>query len=366
MFAPVRQPLALRTSFPPGLLVSAAAVSVMFTATPFLLPELGRAFGVSTASLGWFSAAQVATFAIASFGAGRLLSPSHRLLVVAGVVFAVANVASVFVGEFWLLVGVRGLAGLASGTVNWIAWGQAARQPAAMGRVAAIGPIAATVGSLAFGPLIAWAGYQAVFGAIAVVGGLAVLLPASIESGERVGGTVSDSKSNRVLLIAAGLLTLFASSAFVFLGIRLEVLGAAPWVLSIAMAGNAVAGFLATRNKASRAWVWFVLIGACAAIAFIPGLVWPVVVAVWVWGFAFWMGIPRLLRLVEERSDRPGERTGDAQGLMAVGRILGPILGGTLEGVGGFVLVGTVAAVGVTAAGSMVGGVELQRSRAGR
>ncbi len=338
----------------------------MFTATPFLLPELGRHFGVSTAALGWYSAAQVATFAVASFGAGRLLAPSHRLLVVSGVVFAIANVASIFAGGFWLLVGVRGLAGLASGTVNWIAWGQAARKPAAMGRVAAIGPMAATIGALAFGPLIAWAGYRAVFAAVAVVGGLAVLLPAAIDSGEPVGRSVSDSNSNRVLLVAAGLLTLFASSAFVFLGIRLEGLDAAPWVLSIAMAGNALAGYLGTRRTAKRAWVWFVLIGACAAVAFVPVLVWPVVIAVWTWGFAFWMGIPRLLRLLEERSDRPGERTGDAQGLMAVGRILGPIMGGSLEGLGGFIMVGTVAAFGVTAAGSMVAGVERQRTRAGR
>jgi DHA1 family inner membrane transport protein len=51
-------------------------------------------------------------------------------------------------------------------------------------------------------------------------------------------------------------------------------------------------------------------------------------VALTVWGFAFWMGIPGAFTLLAERSKYPQERAGDAQAIMAAGRMVGPLIGG--------------------------------------
>ena len=48
------------------------------------------------------------------------------------------------------------------------------------------------------------------------------------------------------------------------------------------------------------------------------------------WGFSFWMGIPGAFSLLAERSAYPDERAGDAQAVMAGGRVIGPLIGGVL------------------------------------
>jgi len=57
-------------------------------------------------------------------------------------------------------------------------------------------------------------------------------------------------------------------------------------------------------------------------------------VAFWIalplWGFSFWMGVPGAFSLLAERSRYPNERAGDAQAVMAAGRVVGPLVGGAL------------------------------------
>ena len=53
-------------------------------------------------------------------------------------------------------------------------------------------------------------------------------------------------------------------------------------------------------------------------------------VAMTCWGGAFWMGIPGAFSLLAERSRYPEERAGDAQAVMALGRVFGPLAGGLL------------------------------------
>ena len=53
-------------------------------------------------------------------------------------------------------------------------------------------------------------------------------------------------------------------------------------------------------------------------------------IALPIWGFAFWMGIPGVYSLLAERSNYPEERAGDAQAIMAGGRVIGPLMGGAL------------------------------------
>ena len=42
------------------------------------------------------------------------------------------------------------------------------------------------------------------------------------------------------------------------------------------------------------------------------------------------MGIPGVYSLLAERSHYPDERAGDAQAIMAAGRVVGPLMGGAL------------------------------------
>ena len=78
-------------------------------------------------------------------------------------------------------------------------------------------------------------------------------------------------------------------------------------------------------------------------------------VAFWIalpmWGFAFWMGIPGAFSLLAERSKYPNERAGDAQSVMAAGRVVGPLLGGAMIAISpamlGFVGGGIMAIAGL-------------------
>ncbi len=47
-----------------------------------------------------------------------------------------------------------------------------------------------------------------------------------------------------------------------------------------------------------------------------------------VWGIFFFMGLPAAFALLAARSQFPEERAGDAQAVMALGRVFGPLLGG--------------------------------------
>jgi DHA1 family inner membrane transport protein len=71
------------------------------------------------------------------------------------------------------------------------------------------------------------------------------------------------------------------------------------------------------------------------------------VIAMPLWGFAFWMGIPGAFSLLAERSAYPEERAGDAQSIMALGRVFGPLIGGILYEV-------DPALLGLVAGGAMI------------
>ena len=66
------------------------------------------------------------------------------------------------------------------------------------------------------------------------------------------------------------------------------------------------------------------------------------------WGFVFFMGDPGGVRPARVTLAFPEERAGDAQAVMALGRVFGPLLGGY------FIASGAVAALGVVAGGVIV------------
>jgi DHA1 family inner membrane transport protein len=137
--------------------------------------------------------------------------------------------------------------------------------------------------------------------------------------------------------------------------------------VSLAFSVNAFAGIVGTRRSARRghAWAWLAAIAGCAVVVGTVPLGIPFVVALAVWGFSFWMAVPAVFRLIEERALRPDERIGDAQAVMALGRVIGPALGGVVLGPGRFTPLALVAATGLAASAAMVGAVERNRLSAG-
>jgi DHA1 family inner membrane transport protein len=83
------------------------------------------------------------------------------------------------------------------------------------------------------------------------------------------------------------------------------------------------------------------------------------------WGFAFWMTVPAVLRMLTERSLNPSERMGDAQAAMAAGRVFGPLLGALALGAGQFTRLSIAGAAVMVLAAGVVGAVEVYRRSPG-
>jgi predicted MFS family arabinose efflux permease len=140
-------------------------------------------------------------------------------------------------------------------------------------------------------------------------------------------------RSTMAILACLGALTFGGSSIFVFAGsIGSDLVGMAPLAVSLAFSANSIAGVPTARFRGTRH-----LAGAFLAITAVAALVIGLVhhpVAFWLamvaWGAAFWMGIPGAFALLASRSLRPDERAGDAQSVMALGRVFGPLMGGLL------------------------------------
>ncbi|MDH4117742.1 MAG: MFS transporter [Acidimicrobiia bacterium] len=368
MFAPARIVTAIKPSASAGVLGSAALVMVVFASTPFLIPAVSADFGVDLGAAGLISTVQVGGFAVTSFLAGRLATIGRLWLVGSCVVLGVATAGSAIVQPFALLLVSRGVAGAAMGVITWLAWSDATRHHRGLSDVAATGPLAATISS----PIVAWlasaGGHKLVYAVLAVGAFVVLVLPADLEPSPPVGRAVSGSRSNRVLLAALTLLALSGSSLFVFAAVTGAGTGMSPLAVSLGFSLNALAGVVGTRTTARHGWVWawFASIGVFATLVGVPVSGIAFIGAMMGWGFAYWVGVPAVFRMLADRSLRPDERLGDAQSLMAVGRVLGPALGGIVLGADRFVPL-TVFSVGGTAVtAALVGGVELRRRRAAR
>lgn len=350
-------------------MAGAAVVAATFSATPLLLADIATDLGLDIGSTGLLSAGQVASFALASFLAGRLFRPRRRFHYGALLLVAVATAGSALSPNFAVLLATRVIAGFGMGTLTWIAWADATRFPRGMGDVAAVAPLTATIATPVLGWLTETGGYPLVFGALAAMAALAALLRVDFGDLPRVGRRVSSSRSNVVLLVALLILTVGGSSVFIFSGAAaLEVQEVTPLTVSWALALNALTGVIATRTEARKgtAWLWLI---AAAISALVIGTVASAplfFVALAVWGFAFWMAIPAVLRLITERSIHPSERMGDAQAAMATGRVLGPILGGLALGAGQFARLSATGAAVMLAAALIVAGVEWYRHKSTR
>ncbi len=365
MFAPVRALLAPRSHASVGVLAAAGLVAAAFTATPFVIPEIAARLEVSLGTAGLLSAFQVGGFAATSFLAGRLLRPQARLHQGSLVLVAAANGLSALSPRFFALLVGQLLAGIGLGLLTWLSWAEATRHRQGLSDVAAVGPLA---GALA-APVVAWVGqvvgYRGVFGLLAVLALLVLLIDAEYGDLPVIGRNVSDSRTNRLLLLALFGMTMSGSALFVFAAAAgRQVAGLSPTLISIAFSLNALVGVVANRFTARRgtAGLWLL---ATAASAVVIGTIpdgFSYLVAMTAWGFIWWMGLPAVFRLLAERSLSPAERVGDAQSLMALGRVVGPLWGGIILGRGEFGRLSLASASGMAMASLIVVAVEIARS----
>lgn len=364
MFAPIRSVYALRPDAPAAVLFASAAVTAMFAATPFLIPELVDGYGVSAGQAGLVSVLQVGAFAVATMIAGRRLPVTTTSLRWSVLVLGLLAVVSAFAPAFTVLLLLRAAAGAAGGAVTALIWADAMRAPARMGGVAFAGPATALVAGLLFGLVADPLGYRGMYLVLAAICIPGAALSADLASASGDRGRPSRSRSNRVLLAALFLLTAAGASLFVFAAVVGEEAGIAPWVIAVAFSANAAGGLVGARleRRVRRPGLWLAATGLGAlavvvpggAVAFLAGMIW--------WGFAFWMGLPGVMRLLSARSLEPGERAGDAQGAMAFGRALGPLLGGLFVDAAVLTALGVFAAAGLAVAGGIVAAVQWGRA----
>ncbi len=333
---PVRVVQTLRPNIPAGVFAATAVSTVVFSATPFLVPAIAADRDVSIGLVGIISTAQLSGFVLATSLAPRRFRPRRRMMVAALVFGVVANLLSAVAPGFASLVAMRFVSGVSLGLIAWIAWSEVFGDDKRVGDVAVIGPIVGTIAS----PIIAVAldatspdwifvGLAALYLVPAIFVREMSLAAAKRPHRERHRPT----RAAAATLVALGGLTCGGSAAFVFAGaIGLDLVGLSPLVMSLMFSANAIAGVPSARYRGSRRLpgLWMVVTAVAAAVIGSVHVPVAFAVAMVAWGFAFWMGIPGAFSLLAERSKFPDERAGDAQAVMAAGRVVGPLLGGAL------------------------------------
>ena len=355
MLAPLRLLRAFRSGTAPGIVAATAVSTAVFIATPITLPAVVERFDVGAGTAGLYSTAQLGVFVVASWMAGRFLSPSVSVYRLALGLLAVANLASAVTDVFAVLIVVRAAAGLALGTLTWLAWSQVFGDEERQGDIAVVGPLAGVIASPVFGWLLRVGDDRHVFVVLAIASLVPLIwTPAFQGRRDDHGPRHRAVPQAMVLVVALGFLTLGGSAVFVFGGvIAVDKLAMDPLTLSLVFSANALASIPSARwrGRRPRAGLWMVVTAACAlALGLIEEawMIWPVLT---VWGFAFWAGVPGIYTLLADRSAYPAERAGDAQAAMAAGRAVGPLLGGIVVNVGSFAWLGLTGGLVMAAGG---------------
>lgn len=367
MQVPIRLVTLIRPSVPPGVLLAVGFSSVVLGSTPFLLDLVVAEYGISLISASMIGVAQLCGFVFGSWGSGRWLQPRRRVFVASLCVAIVANLVSTLLPPFTLLVALRFVSGVTLGLLTWFGWVQVFGEEKGMGDIAVMGPITGIVSA----PLIAT---FAIGGATQVFMLLAVLAVVPLLFNQGTGADkVIPKKSARskpipeatAILVALGLFTLGGSSVFQFA----VVLGTGRPGLSVStialvFSANAIAGIPGAKWPWSRGMpgAWMAATGCCAIIMSnaTSGPLFAVIVVVW--GFAFWMGVPGVFSVLSQRSANPADRAGDAQAIMASGRIFGPLMGAAVLEAFGERALGLVGGGLMLTAGAIVLALQLKAS----
>lgn len=334
--APVRVIQTLRPKVATGVLLATAVSTVVFSATPFLVRGVAVDQDVDVATVGLISTAQLAGFSLTTWAAGRFLRARRRMLVIAVIAGVAANAASGWAPWFSFLVGARIVSGVSLGLIAWISWAEVFGDDDKVGDIAVIGPVVGTVASPIIAAVVDQAGSDALFFGLAAL----FLLPLPFIRTTTLDAAARPKQARHrptraaaAILVALGTITFGGSAVFVFAGvIGQDDVGLSALAVSLVFSANALASVPSARYRGNRKLpgFWMAVTGAAAIV--VGSVHHPV--AFWIalptWGFAFWMGIPGTFKLLAERSKYPQERAGDAQSIMAVGRVFGPILGGAL------------------------------------
>lgn len=361
---PVRILLALRPQVPAGVLIGSAISTVVFSATPFLLPAIAAEQRINVGVVGLISTAQLGGFMLAAWGAGRFLRPRRRILVIAAVLGVLVNVVSALTPVFAVLMVARFLSGVAIGLIDWVAWSEVFGDSDRTGDVAVIGPVIGTLSAPVLAALIDARGSAWLF---AVLAGLH-LVPLLFLHSTTLAATQRPRQQRHrptrgaaiVLACLCGL-TLGGSTVFVYAAaIGLETVGMTALTVSIAFSLNALLAVPSARSRHRRrlSGVWVVLTGLMGLLVTVWHVPAVFLAAMGLWGFAFWMAVPGAFVLLASRSRFPDERAGDAQAVMALGRVVGPALGGLLYVNAPLVVLGLVGGGIVAAAGVLLLWVE--------
>ncbi|MEO6651714.1 MAG: MFS transporter [Ilumatobacteraceae bacterium] len=350
---PVRVVQTLRPQIAPGILTATAVSTVVFSATPFLIRGVARDQGVDVSTVAVISTAQLAGFSLTTWAAGRFLRARRTMLVLAVAIGVVANLASGWAPWFSFLVATRLVSGVSLGLIAWIAWAEVFGDDDKVGDVAVIGPLVGTVASPIIATIINRSGPDLLFYGLAAI----YLIPLLFIRGTHLDAAARPkhprhrpTRAAAAVLIALGMVTCGGSAVFLFVSvIGQDRVGLSPMVVSLAFSANALASVPSARYRGERRLpgMWMGVTGAMAVLICVvqqPAVFW---IALPVWGFAFWMGVPGAFTLLAERSKFPQERAGDAQSIMAAGRVVGPLIGGAMWAI-------SPTALGIVGGGIMV------------
>ena len=365
--APLRLLAAARPSVPAALLLAIATSTAVFAATPFLLPSVADEFDVAIGTAGLMSTTQLAGFVVASWVGGRFLRPVRRVFVVGTLLGVVANLASAAAPSFELLTASRFVSGLSLGLAAWIAWQAAFGNDEKTGDVAVVGPLVGVLVSPLIAVVLQTAGLRWLFVLLAIVTALPLLFTRQVPAVDHLRPhrtRHAPTRAARAILVALGAITLGGSSVFVYAAaIGEELVRLSPYTVSLLFSGNALAAIPSARWTGRRgpAGLWFLATAVCAITIAMArnGAVFGV--ALVGWGFVFFMGVPAAFSLLAARSNFPEERAGDAQAVMALGRVFGPLLGGALYASGSTGLLGLVSASVLTTGGALLLYVDRER-----
>ena len=316
------------------------------------------------------STAQLAGFVLASWIGGRFLLPVRSVLVLGTLIGVVANLASAAAPTFETLAITRFGSGLSLGFAAWIAWQAAFGDVEKTGDVAVVGQLVGMVMAPMITLVLESIGLRWLFVVLALITATPLIWARQVPRVDRLRPhrtrhtPTRAARAARAILIALGMITLGGSSVFVYsAAIGTDLDGLSPLTVSLLFSGNALAAIPSARWTGRRgpAGIWFIATAVCAlAIASSrSGIVFGV--AMVGWGFVFFMGIPAAFNLLAERSNLPEERAGDAQAVMALGRVFGPIMGGVLLAAGSEATLGMVAAGAVTFGSCLLLYVDRQR-----
>lgn len=356
MQVPVRLLRAVRPSEHPGLLLATAYGTAVLSVAPFLLPALADAYDIGLGAASVATASQLAGFVAGSWGAGRFLLPRGRVLGSALLLALVTNGLSVLLPWYPLLIVLRVLSGVALGVITWFSWALVFGDDRRMSEIAVVGPLVGVTVAPIAAQLIERFGPEGVFAALTATA--VVPLAFSRHSGrphpeilaprdERGASRHAPTPDATRVLVCLGLMTVGGSSVFTFGAvIATDRTTLSLSAISLAYSANAVAAIPSARWTGRRGspGLW---VAGCGAAALVMGTV-PnsaaFVIAIAFWGFAFWMAVPGAYSLLADRSRYPEERAGDAQAVMAAGRVVGPLAGGAVLDVGSPIVLGIVGA----------------------